>query len=593
MDILDERYAAYAATRLPAIHRSNSAPELYADPTLRQDVIEEYVGSYDDDSDLSSTYDSDKTSGSSYVDTSSSRLWRSAWWGWGTSGRVVQDRVIDGDENWRSLRMLRAVVRRRMKSPNDSIDEDDTTASVSVSGGDLTGQRTQSFTFAEYIDHVLKEGTELDESQSLTSKKGWKKVAFACVEIDDRGKATRELLTREDILYRAAESEAKVPKRLSTIESAAGAKIASDHLRTRIRRRTNSRLSALTARDVRQVDPAFAAKPALWVRSNAIIVSLDGTRAIIFRNKILLFDPDKENMEQIIDLVLTKVAEDRRSNGSYFAPFEFRVLEAILIYVQTLLEKFYYSEIEHTIDVELDSSPITPSSEFLENIRGRERNLDYFTTRSKMVTHALKEVLENDEDMAEMYLTEKCKHPNQIRNSLDHDEVEMMLEHYLQGIEYMWDRADTINNAVGDTKGLMSIELTLTQNRILLASLFVTITSTGLTGGAMLANIMGMNLPFAGASGRPDENGNLFYIIVGIIIIWVGLVIFALITWCRREGLYGSKLFVSWGFHRKRDALPPWPGNPFGGDEITGLAAVARDTYLMPRTNPETEATPE
>ena len=89
--------------------------------------------------------------------------------------------------------------------------------------------------------------------------------------------------------------------------------------------------NSLQLRDIRQLDPAFAAKSALWVRHTALVFSMENVRAIIFRTKALLFQPDLLVTKEAADYARKLVAA--RVQAATPAPFEQCALEALLIHV--------------------------------------------------------------------------------------------------------------------------------------------------------------------------------------------------------------------------------------------------------------------
>ena len=83
-------------------------------------------------------------------------------------------------------------------------------------------------------------------------------------------------------------------------------------------------------------------------------------------------------------------------------PYEFRALEAVLISVTTGLE----GEFEGVYS----------------------KNLSTFEQKARLVRDAIDDLLEADDDLVAMYLTERGQ--GKIREEDDHTEVEMLLESY-------------------------------------------------------------------------------------------------------------------------------------------------------------------
>ena len=452
--------------------------------------------------------------------------------------------VLWGQES-RGMKILRGVVWDRLRRTENK-------------AGRRKGEGFQRDSFDEF---VLKEIDELKQAHQgrdvprKSLRKAWNKFSFTCVQIDNEGVLTRRSVTREGILEIAREFDLyeSVPARRRTraanrIESARG------HIVVRRKKTHASRYTELSKRDIRQVDPTFSPKPALWVRRNALVVSLDSIRALIFRDKVLIFDVDKEGMSGIIDVVKEKIKEDPRSRGNFYAPFEFRALEGILITVQTRLEKTFYTKIVPDLE-SVQGIPHSPTLEFLEDISNRELLLIQYTIRVSKVAGMLQDLLHDDEDMAEMYLTEKYKNPDVRRNILDHDEAEMLLEHYLQGVEFVWSKAQMCKNTCAEAKGHMSIHLDQGQNQILMLDLMILIITASFNGGTLIANILGMNLAFPRSMGSGDRNPAAFYWVVGASCLFIFGLMAGGFWYCRREGLLTGAIFNGGLFGRASDDL--------------------------------------
>jgi len=108
-------------------------------------------------------------------------------------------------------------------------------------------------------------------------------------------------------------------------------------------------------------------------------------------------------------------------------PYEFRALEAVLISVTSGLE----------VEFEGVRDPVVRVLRQLEEDIDREKlrylliyskKLGTFEQKAKLVRDAMDELLDADDDLAEMYLTEKARGGG--RSEDDHTEVEMLLESY-------------------------------------------------------------------------------------------------------------------------------------------------------------------
>lgn len=306
----------------------------------------------------------------------------------------------------------------------------------------------------------------------------------------------------------------------------------------------------LTVRDMRQIDPAFTAKPAIWVREDAMVVSLESVRAIILHNKMFVFDPDNDKVRMPIQYIQKRLLNNVED---VFLPFEFRALEGILIYTCTVLES-EFTVIEPHLRETLGDLPKHITNEQLERLRHLEQKLNHYYSRSRKVQAALQSVLDEDEDMADMYLTEKRRNPGVTRNPMDHDEAEMLLETYLQNVDDLTSKAGLLNTAIDDTENLIEIHLDTMQNRLLLVDLIITVIMTLLSFGTMVTGIFGMNMPLPDGISQLPTSQYYFYgcVILMVLVMTVGFVV--LTRWCKRQGIYHGRMH---GSARKRKKPDP------------------------------------
>lgn len=295
--------------------------------------------------------------------------------------------------------------------------------------------------------------------------------------------------------------------------------------------------NSLQPRDIRQVDPAFAAKPALWIRNTALVISMEGLRAIVFRNKLLLFDA--ENPKTLAAAAIAQqIIVQRPEGGAPPLPFEFRALEAILIHVLFVLEGEFTS-LKPAIHKILGDLPEKLSTKTLEALRLHKQRLNQFHSRATIVQDIIEKVLDEDEDMANMYLTEKHTHPKRARNVMEHDEVEMLLEAYLQGIDELVNNSSLLSGSIEDTEDLVMIHLDSLRNRLLSVELAMSVVSMTFGFGSMIGGVFGMNLPIP----LFDEGASSFWFL-GVVLFILAFVVFVsylVLRALRIRGLYSNE----------------------------------------------------
>ena len=372
-----------------------------------------------------------------------------------------------------------------------------------------------------------------------------KRTELLCLEFDSKGTCILRRLKRSDLLKEARISIRDDFNKLQIIYSSLVSEKKSDKFPLNVIHEKDKKgllkffRGSLQTRDIRQVDPAFSAKPALWVRHNAILVSLEQIRAIVLYNKLFLFDPDNPKVQKGVKIISERLDKTQEKDIDLSnMPYEFRALEGILVNVCMNLEKDFAS-LEPTILENLDDLPTRLTSRQLEELRSFKQRLSQFSARSQDVQRVLQDVLEEDENMVNMYLTEKNVYPKHIRSPVEHEEIEILAESYLQVVDHLTNRAKLLDNAIDDTEDLVTIRLDTIRNRILFVELTLNIISLAFGAGSLVAGIFGMNLSIPVFK---EENLSqiYFFMCVFLILSSIAGLYWWLFKWCKEKGLYST-----------------------------------------------------
>ena len=117
--------------------------------------------------------------------------------------------------------------------------------------------------------------------------------------------------------------------------------------------------------------------------------------------------------------------ESSRQAGSL--PYEFRAMEAVLISVTTGLEEEFKGVAQPVMRV-LQELEEDIDREKLRHLLIFSKRLGTFEQKARLVRDAIDDLLEADDDLVAMYLTERAQ--GKVREEDDHTEVEMLLESY-------------------------------------------------------------------------------------------------------------------------------------------------------------------
>ncbi|KAK4537084.1 hypothetical protein CDCA_CDCA11G3109 [Cyanidium caldarium] len=362
-----------------------------------------------------------------------------------------------------------------------------------------------------------------------------------CLEFDQHGRVVLLSVSRAEILRAArvvhigdaSESAALDGGDVAALDMARLLGAAAHKKKQRKRMRKYMR-NFMQIRDFRQIDPAFVAKPALWVRHNVLVVSLEQVRALIFADRLLLFQPEQPAVQRSARTILERL-QAARADADAYAPFEFRALEAILICVCVSLESDL-SEFEPKLVRALNELSKMTTALQLEQLRALKLQLGAFLVRVQNVQDALRELLDEDEDMSRMYLSQLRETGNQTRPVGEHEEVEQILEAYLQVVAHIRNRADLISAATADTEDIVGIQLGIMRNRLLVLDIAASAALASFALADAVISFFHSNLPLPIYQ---ENNGSVVWFIV-VTFAAVGFAIAGstlTLLWMRRIGL--------------------------------------------------------
>ncbi|KAJ8773940.1 hypothetical protein K2173_009371 [Erythroxylum novogranatense] len=332
---------------------------------------------------------------------------------------------------------------------------------------------------------------------------------------------------------------------------------------------TMMRRCDLPARDLRLLDPLFVYPSTILGREKAIVVNLEQIRCIITADEVLLLNSlDSYVLQYVVELqrrlTAPGVSDVWQSEGSDFnrsrgrnfdyvfestspdyLPFEFRALEVALEAACTFLDS-QAAELEIEAYPLLDELTSKVSTLNLERVRRLKSRLVALTRRVQKVRDEIEQLMDDDGDMAEMYLTEKKRRmessvygdqslmgfrsndggisvsapvspvssPPELRRlekSLSmarsrHDsmrssesakesieELEMLLEAYFVVIDSTLNKLTSLKEYIDDTEDFINIQLDNVRNQLIQFELILTTATFVVAIFGVVAGIFGMN----------------------------------------------------------------------------------------------------
>ncbi|KAK3420222.1 hypothetical protein EUGRSUZ_G01039 [Eucalyptus grandis] len=353
------------------------------------------------------------------------------------------------------------------------------------------------------------------------------------------------------------------------------------------------RRTGLSARDLRILDPFLSYPSSITGRERAIVIKLEHIKGILTAHDVWLLnsrDPavvpfveelkrrflnyheantaknnqeedekGKEGIKKIKQKML-KEQQDRLQT----LPFEFVALEACLEAACSCLDD-ETEALEKEAYPALDNLTSEISSFYLERVRQIKGRLVALTQRVQKVRNELEHLLEDDGDMAGMYLTSKLLQEEDDNSSSsldtigedeDHElnndrhilnlllssnssrgaparhsdvaELEMLLEAYFVQADGTLNKLSTLGEYVDDTEDYVNIMLDDKQNNLLQMGVLLTTAILVISMYVAIAGVFGMNITIN--LWHPPDNSQEDFLwtigacSIGTIILYVGIV---------------------------------------------------------------------
>lgn len=256
----------------------------------------------------------------------------------------------------------------------------------------------------------------------------------------------------------------------------------------------------LNPRDLRKIDSRIPnLVPTILVRKEAFLVNILHIRALIKADTVLLFDTYGSADSRLHSMFLYHLEHNLKkapsnsssSSSSTSMPYEFRALESVLLSVLSALESEMVFT-RHLVGGLLAELEDDIDRDKFKRLLHYSRRLSNFQNRAKLVQAAIDEVLEQDEDMDAMYLSDKKK--GIIKEEPDHEELEVLLESFSKQVEEIVNESETTMANISSTQEIVELILDANRNNLLALDLKVSIATMGLGAGALFAGLFGMNL---------------------------------------------------------------------------------------------------
>ncbi|WJZ89806.1 hypothetical protein VitviT2T_008997 [Vitis vinifera] len=276
----------------------------------------------------------------------------------------------------------------------------------------------------------------------------------------------------------------------------------------KINRRQLLKSSGLRPRDIRSVDPSLwltNSMPSLVVREHAILLNLGSLRAIAMQESVFIFDYNRKGGKAFMDSLLPRL-NPKNMNGGPSMPFELEVVEAALLSrIQRLEQKLM--DLEPRVQALLEVLPNRLTADILEQLRLSKQTLVELGSRAGALKQMLLDLLEDPHEIRRMCIMGKnctlvkgnenmeCSVPleKQIAEE-EEEEIEMLLENYLQRCESCHGQAERLLDSAREMEDSIAVNLSSRRLEVSRVELLLQVGTFCIAVGALVAGIFGMNL---------------------------------------------------------------------------------------------------
>lgn len=294
------------------------------------------------------------------------------------------------------------------------------------------------------------------------------------------------------------------------------------------------------ARDLRILDPLLSYPSTILGRETAIVLNLEHIKAIITAHEVLLLDDD--DVVPIVQdlrrrLKPLDISEEKEEEDADESPFEFRALEAALEAICSYLSARTI-ELESAVYPALDRLTSKISGPNLDRVRKLKTQLTKLSGRVHKVRDELEQLLDDDDDMAHLYLSRKlAAKTTAVCGGVE--EIEMLLEAYFVQIDETVNRLNRVREYIESTNDYIDIQLDSRRNKLIQLEVWVSAATVCMAIYSLVAAIFGMNIPYSWT----DDHGYMFKWVVIDTGVLCAVLFVVIMCYARYRGLIGSYFY--------------------------------------------------
>ncbi|XP_057457118.1 magnesium transporter MRS2-11, chloroplastic [Lotus japonicus] len=276
----------------------------------------------------------------------------------------------------------------------------------------------------------------------------------------------------------------------------------------KINRRQLLKSSGLRPRDIRSVDPSLFltnSMPSLLVREYAILLNLGSLRAIAMQDCVLIFDYNRKGGQAFLESLLPRL-NPKNNNGGPSMPFELEVVEAALLSrIQRLEQRLV--RLEPRVQALLEALPNRITGDILEQLRTSKQTLVELGSKAGSLRQMLLDLLEDPDEIRRICIMGRncilnrgnhnveCSLPSEKQIAeAEEEEIEMLLENYLQRCESCHGQAERLLDSAREMEDSIGVSLSSRRLEVSRVELLLQVGTFCVAVGALVAGIFGMNL---------------------------------------------------------------------------------------------------
>ncbi|KAK4482672.1 hypothetical protein RD792_009837, partial [Penstemon davidsonii] len=268
----------------------------------------------------------------------------------------------------------------------------------------------------------------------------------------------------------------------------------------KINRRHLLKSSGLRPRDIRSVDPSLwltNSMPSLLVREYAILLNLGSLRAIVMQEGVYIFNYNRKGGKAFIDALLPRL-NPKNMNGGPSMPFVLEVVEAALhSRIQRLEQRLM--DLEPRVQDLLEVLPNRLTADILEELRTSKQTLVELGSRAGALKQMLLDILEDTHEIRRICIMgTNCtlKKDDEMECSVplekeiaeeEEEEIEMLLENYLQRCESCHGQAERLLDSAKEMEDSIAVNLSSRRLEVSRVELLLQVGTFCVAIGALIA----------------------------------------------------------------------------------------------------------